>query len=205
MAMPNIGQIPLDLSPHPDFTFEAFLVGKSNQDAVAALEAYPDWPSPILILLGGEGCGKTHLGVAWQSENTDTVFLDDAESLSEEDVFIAANQALNSEIPALLLASRRPPQDWGIDLPDLRSRLFNQPVAVLHEPEEDILEPIIRKLFVDKGRAIKADVVKYLVTYYDRSVPALRSFVSELDAAARAAKKDITRNFVSAYIRSKTE
>ncbi len=195
-------QIPLDLAPEPNYTLDNFYVGRSNQNALVALKAFPNWPSPIFLLTGPSGSGKSHLGSAWTQITDDAVFLDDADQLDEAELFTALNKALNGEIAGLLLAAETLPQYWGITLPDLRSRLVNVPVLHLSEPDEDILEPIIRKLFEDKGREVKADLVGYIYTHYERSVPLVSKLVHDIDLSAREAKRDVTRAFVVDYIKS---
>jgi len=73
-------------------------------------------------------------------------------------------------------------------------------VARLEEPDNGLLEPIIRKLFEDRGRAISQDVVQYLMKRHDRSIDRLREVICDIDKAAQAQKADITKRFVSKYL-----
>lgn len=168
------------------------------------LEAWPDWPSPVLLLLGPQGSGKTHLGQAWAA-NTEGVFIDDASSLTESKLFAVMNQALNGEISGLLLADRTSPNEWGTRLPDLRSRFSNTPVVTLKEPDDDILEPIMRKLFEDRGRDVSQDVIAYLLKYHERTIAAQRIIVMELESAAQRQKADITKAFAAKYLKARSE
>lgn len=214
------GQIPLDLAPKPDFSFDTFEVGLFNQAAFSLISSWPDWPSPILALIGPAGVGKTHLGQAWVSRHAGramlgadcnliedfdpnmVLFLDQAEQATETELFTLLNLALNGQIAGLLLASRQRPKDWSIELPDLQSRLKNVPVADLDEHDDEVLESIVRKLFEDCGRSVNRDVVAYLLAHDDRSVASLRKRVQDLDFAARQAKKDVTRHFVAQILKS---
>lgn len=212
-------QIPLNLSPSPDFSLASFEVGDCNCAAYAAVTAWPNWPAPILMISGPKGSGKTHLGQAWAKANDalvlsgeesvdlttigqKPVFLDVANRAVEAQIFGLLNFALSGQMPGLLLAARQAPQLWDIDLPDLRSRLINVPSAMLEEADDTILDAIIRKLFEDQGRMVKADVVAYLIKHEARSIPSLRRVVTELEHAARRAKRDVTRSFTASFLKA---
>ena len=190
-------QIPLDLSPEPSFTFENLMMSTGNVDAVAMVRSWEHWPSPLLYLTGPRGSGKTHIGKAWASE-TRQCFIDDAQDKPEAEIFAQMNLALNGDINALLIAGH---PDWQPALPDLASRLKNTPRALLEEHDDKILEPILRKLFEDKGRSISRDVVVYLLKHHDRSVSSLRHIAAHLDMAAQSQKVDITRTFTAKILK----
>ena len=193
-------QIPLDLTPAPDFTFERFIKAPSNAGALATVRAWPAWPAPAILLLGPEGSGKTHLGQAWlkQSEGQ---FLDDAHLETEETLFGSINRALRGEIPGLLLSSHKPPSEWGVGLPDLNSRLSAMPKIELFEPDDESLQPITLALFERRGRKVSPDVVDYLLNYTDRSIAALQETIRIIDEAASSAKADVTKAFASKIVR----
>jgi len=171
---------------------------------VKAVSAWPDWPSPILMLTGPQGCGKSHLGQAWASK-TGGIFMDDTSTMDEAALFAVMNQALNGEISGLLLADRRAPSEWAIQMPDLRSRLSNTPLAMIDEHDDDILEPIVRKLFQDKGREVSQDLITYLLKYQERSVAAQRIIAAELETAAQRQKADLTKAFAAKYLKERSE
>jgi len=216
-------QTALDLKPKPDFSFERFEKGTSNQLAVSAIESWPNWPSPILILSGPTGTGKTHLGQAWCMRSQGlafigthlndvsstwegrALFLDDAGHTSEQVLFSVMNMALNGQIPSLLLVSILPPTHWPVELPDLKSRLKNANHIPIEDHEDELLEPIIRKLFDDLGRQVSKDSVIYIIKHCDRSVASLKNFITQLDAKARITKSDITRSFIAKYRQSDLE
>lgn len=193
-------QIAMDLTPAPDFTFDSFIEAPSNLGALNVVRDWPAWPSPAMMLLGPEGTGKTHLGEAWLGVSQG-VLLDDAHMRTEDDLFAFINRALRGDIPGLLLASRVPPIDWGMTLPDLRSRLSAMPVVQLEEPDDDSLRPITRALFERRGRVVPDEVIDYLLKYSDRSVPALRATIRTIDEAASSAKADVTKMFASKVLR----
>ena len=202
--MSKLPQIPFDLSPKPHHSFSNFLVSESNTAAVKAVRSWPDWPAPILLIIGPQGCGKTHIGHAWAIE-TGGSFVDDASQIDNAKLFAVMNQALNGEIKGLLLADRHPPTEWDIGLPDLRSRLKNTPLAVINEHDDDILESIIRRLYEDKGRVVSQDLISYLLKYQERSITTQRMIAEELETEARAHKADLTKSFASKYLKARSE
>ncbi|WP_371397817.1 hypothetical protein [Fretibacter rubidus] len=198
-------QIPMDLAPTPDYRFDNFVTGPSNQDGFRLVKGWQAWPAPVLLLQGPKGSGKTHLGHAWAAEGHGGVFIDDAETQDAHMVFAAINKALAGEAGPLLLASTRPPHEWPHSLPDLHSRMKNTAVASLSDADDDVLEGIIRKLFDDTGRSVSRDLVGYIITRSPRSVPALRHGISELDMAARADKADMTKAFAVRFFNAQPD
>ena len=213
-------QLPFNLAPEPDYSFASFEVGPCNADAVKAVRAYPDWPAPILALIGPPGSGKTHLAKAWASHMTANLvtledvssawrgtpmMLDGADAASESQLFTVMNMALNGDVPGLLITGTKLPKDWKVELPDLRSRLASVPTAILSEPDDATLEQIIRKLFQDRGREISRDLVTYLMAYQDRAVTAMRGLIGELDTAASQNKSDLTKAFAARYLSKRSE
>ena len=190
----------MDLAPAPVLTFDTFIPAPSNHGALDTLMAWPAWPAPALLLLGPEGSGKTHLGEAWLSRSRG-VFIDDAHTREDGQLFGFINRALRGEIPGLLLASRVAPNDWGVQLPDLRSRLSAMPKLQLGEPDDASLRPIARALFERRGRVVGEDVLDFLMRHAPRDVPDLRATIVELDDAARAENRDVTKAFVAKRLR----
>ncbi|MDA8708857.1 hypothetical protein N9M10_05720 [Hellea sp.] len=197
-------QIPLDLSPKPRHLFSNLLISGSNAAAVKTLRAWPDWPSPVLLLIGPQGSGKTHMGQAWAAEYKG-IFIDSASSVDEAELFSIMNQALNGEVMGVLLADRLLPGEWDIKMPDLVSRLKNTPHITVEEPDDDILEPIIRRLFEDQGRVVSQDLIAYLLKYHERSVSAQREIVMALEAAAQGQKVDLTKAFAAKFLKARSE
>jgi len=213
-------QLPFNLAPEPDYSFTSFEVGPCNSDAVTALRAYLDWPSPILALIGPAGSGKSHLATAWAesvqanlvtphvvkpSWRGQPLVFDNADSAVESQLFAVMNMALNGDVPGLLITGAKLPKAWNVELPDLRSRLANVPIAALSDPDDATLEQILRKLFEDKGRAVSRDLVTYLLAYQDRAVTAMRGLIAELDVAASQNKSDLTKAFAARYLSKRSE
>ena len=199
-----MSQIPLNLRPHGQQSFANFHVTPGNEAAVAMLRARERWPSAAVLILGPAGSGKTHLGQAWLNASKGE-FIDDAERRDDTTLFDAINRAIAGKTPGLVLASALPPADWGVSMPDLKSRLNALPTLTLAEHDEASLEPILRELFTQSGRVVGQDVVTYVLKHCERSVDALRDLVLELDVEAGSKKADLTKKFVAKYLRMRSE
>ena len=199
-----MSQIPLNLRPDRQQRFSNFHVAEGNRAAVTLLRARERWPSAAVLILGPAGSGKTHLGQAWL-DTSDGEFIDDAHKMGERDLFDVINRALSGQTSGLVLASALSPAEWGISLPDLKSRLNAMPVLTLAEHDEASLEPILRELFDQAGRSVGQDVVTFILRQCERSVDILRELVLELDVEAGSKKADLTKAFVAIYLRSRSE
>jgi chromosomal replication initiation ATPase DnaA len=186
-----------------------FVVSASNQDAVRAIDRWPDWPGGCLTVIGPEGVGKSHLARAWAAgvgaavlTPKDTgaplppqgpVLLEDADRWSSEaDLFHLINRA--AEGHGLLMTARTPPRQWAASLPDLRSRLNALMWTEIGPPDDTVLEGVLRKLFRDRNIRVEREVLAYLVRRIERSAPAAVDVVRRLDEAADAAGRGVTRS-----------
>ncbi len=60
-------QIPLNLEHQPGYHREDMIVTDSNRAAVDLIDRWPNWLSPVTILAGPTGSGKTHLAEIWRA------------------------------------------------------------------------------------------------------------------------------------------
>jgi DnaA regulatory inactivator Hda len=205
-------QMPLDLGHRPALGGADFLVAPPNQEAVAWLDRWPNWPAPALVLEGPAGSGKTHLahvfaarsgavllapqalsvaGVADLLGRAHAAALDDAEA-AEEQAFLHLYNLLAERGGHLLVLARKPPSRWGIRLADLRSRLLAAPVASLLLPDDALLSAVLVKLFADRQLQVGEEVIRYLLAHLERSFEAAQRAVALLDQAALAARRGVT-------------
>jgi chromosomal replication initiation ATPase DnaA len=199
-------QLRLKLKRPASFAREDFVRSASNAEAIAALDAWPAWPGGCLALIGPEGCGKTHLALAWAARvgavtaapgdlsalRGHPVLLEDADRvLSDETLFHLINMAGGGG--GLLVTGRALPSAWPAALPDLRSRLNALTVAQIAAPDDTVLEGVLRKFFRERHILPAQDVFAYLLRRIERSVPAALAIVTALDDQADAEQRDITR------------
>ncbi|MBI3453771.1 MAG: DNA replication protein [Rhodospirillales bacterium] len=205
--------MPLALGHRTALGREDFLVGASNRAAIDWLDLWPRWPAPGLAIYGPAGCGKTHLAEVWRARSqarridlaTLTVgdapgllgdaraaVIDDADRGADERALFHLHNFLAECGGHLLLTARLPPARWGIDLPDLHSRLSALPAVEVLPPDESLIEAVLVKLFADRQLRVGPDVVAYIVPRLERSFAAVRQVAAALDAASLAARRAIT-------------
>jgi chromosomal replication initiation ATPase DnaA len=210
-------QIPLDLGHRTALGRSDFLVAPNNQDAVAWIDLWPDWPAPCLVLYGPVASGKTHLGAVWaeksaavcvkaSSINEDVirdiadmnhhVIIEDGDSLigninGEKGLFHLYN-IFKEEQRSFLLTLNEPPVRRAFALPDLASRLRAAPSVAIREPDEQLLGALIVKLFNDRQVRVGADALNYILPRIERSFEAVRDLVEAADRKAMIEKRKIS-------------
>ena len=55
--------------PHAEsLTRDNFLEGPANEAGLALIDSWPEWPNRIMLLVGPEGSGKSHLAAIWAEQ-----------------------------------------------------------------------------------------------------------------------------------------
>lgn len=204
-------QLRLSLKQPPSWAREDFVVSPANSEGVRLLDTWPSWPGGALALIGPEGSGKTHLAMAWAQRTHavlpasdapidlpqlagQPVLIENAEqAVGELELFHLINMAAQHG-GGLLLTSRLAPRDWpSAQIPDLRSRLNALPVAQLDEPDDTVLAGVLRKLFRERNIRPTDDTYPYLLRRMERSVAHAAAVVRQLDEAADALQRPVSR------------
>jgi chromosomal replication initiation ATPase DnaA len=221
-ALPS--QIPLPFATIPIFAKENFIVSRSNEVAVAFIEAWPNWSVSAMVLHGPAGSGKSHLTQVWASKCAAQVVsaaalsgsafaqLDRLRPVVIEDVDASlANPARDAAIfhllesataaTPLLLSGREVPTLWPVMLPDLRSRFAALVSLPLGEADEDLLRRLAAKLFADRQLIVPHAIISQLLATLERTPAAVHKFVQRLDEQALAEKRPITAALVRDLVR----
>lgn len=207
-------QLAFDLPSGEAFRRADFYASPANAQALAAVEAWQDWPGGKLVLVGPEGAGKTHLAHIWATlagaEVISAAKLLDADlhDLAQAPVAVEDADAIAGDAQAevalfhlhnllngrgLLVTAASPPRDWRLGLPDLLSRMQAASVAQLQVPDDMLLSAVLIKLFADRQIVVPPNLIPYLVSRMDRSIAAAREWVKFLDARALAQGRPVTR------------
>ncbi|WP_421931325.1 chromosomal replication initiator DnaA [Phenylobacterium sp.] len=214
-------QLRLSLRRPVSYARREFSQGPSNAQAIAALDAWPAWHGGCLVLVGAEGSGKTHLARGWAAQakalvldrtatdvsaaNGRPVLVEDVDrGIDAETLFHLINMA-GHDGGSLLLTARLAPAAWPAELPDLRSRLNALPVALIEEPDDQVLEGVLRKFFRERSIRPPKEVFPYLLRRMPRSIPAAREIVKRLDEAADDEQRPISRALARQILEDDTE
>lgn len=205
-------QFRLKLDRTETFRREDFTVSPANAEAVKAVDSWPAWHGGALALIGPEGSGKSHLAATWATAagaatipakgkvdlgalRGRPVLYEDADrdrTRRDEILFHLFNMAGEAG-GGLLITGRTPPSGWSASLPDLRSRLNAVSVAQLEEPDDAVLETILRKFFRERNIRPTEDVFPYLLRRIERSARNALEVVQKLDEAADAEGRAVSR------------
>lgn len=209
-------QLTLNLAHRPALSIDDFLVSPCNESAISKIDNLENWTSPALVIVGEEGCGKTHLTRVFQSMHdaillspddapttivselpvTSAFLIDDAapwigERMHEETLFHLYNRCFESG-ERMMLTARGVPARWPFAIPDLASRLKSAALAEIGPPDDALLMAVLAKLFADRQVRVAPGVIEYVMPRIERSFAAVQAFVAAIDERALRDKRQIT-------------
>jgi chromosomal replication initiation ATPase DnaA len=210
--------------PHAEsLTRDNFLEGPANEAGLALIDSWPDWPNRIMLLVGPEGSGKSHLAAIWaedagaRSTAAHALALDDVPGalatgalviedlkpgrFDERAMFHLMNLARQDEA-FVLMTTRLSPSAFEVELRDLRSRLRAVPTVSLLPPDDLLFRGLIVKFCADRQLSVDETVVSYLTSRIERSYAAARQAVDLLDTEALRLGRPVTRALAAELLRN---
>lgn len=209
--------------PHAEsLSRDNFMEGPANAEALGLVESWPDWPNRVMLLVGPEGSGKSHLAAIWAEQAgarstsarslssagvpaelvTNALVVEDLlpGGFDERAMFHLMNLAREQQAYVLITA-RVAPSAMEIELRDLRSRLRAVPVVDLMPPDDGLFRALIVKFCADRQLAIDENVVSYVASRIERSFVAVRRTVELLDTEALRLGRPVTRALAADLLR----
>ena len=210
--------------PHAEsLTRDNFLEGPANAAGLALVDSWPEWPNRLMLLVGPEGSGKSHLAAIWAEQAgaratsahaltpasvpaalaTGALVVEDLNpsEVDERALFHLMNLA-REDGAFVLITARLPPSAFQIELRDLRSRLRAVPTVSLLPPDDALFRALIVKFCADRQMAVDESVVSYLATRIERSYAAVRRAVELLDSEALRLGRPATRALAAELLRN---
>jgi DnaA family protein len=206
-------QLLLELAPPPPPTLENFSAGK-NGAALKALREALEGGERFVFLWGQSGSGKTHLlrafaGAAgakdraayvqaatadWAgTENLAAVAVDEVSRLDDAGqiaLFDLCNR-LRVSGGALAASGEAPPARLALRA-DLRSRLASGIVLQLHPLSDEDKAAALHAHAAARGVALDAELIRYLLTHFDRDMGTQIAALDALDRYSLQRKRPIT-------------
>lgn len=209
--------------PHAEsLSRDNFLEGPANAEALGLIDHWPDWPNRVMLLVGPEGSGKSHLAAIWAEEAgarltaahaltaaavpgalaTGALVIEDLDpaTCDERALFHLMNLAREDEAYVLITA-RVAPASLPVELRDLRSRLRAVPVVELLPPDDQLFRALIVKFCADRQLTVDESVVGYVASRIERSFAAARQAVELLDSEALRLGRPVTRALAAELLR----
>ena len=197
-------QLPLEISPRPEPSFENFLAG-ANGEALAAVRALAEGTlrEAIVYLWGPPGSGRSHLLRAAARANPSLVVADDVEALdpqAQQALFNAVNAARDGR-GAVLAAGGSPPARLALR-EDVRTRLAWGLVYQLAPLADADKAQHLKAAAARRGLALPDEVVAFLMSRLPRDLDSLNALLDRLDRHSLARRRPLTVPLVKEVLRS---
>lgn len=209
-------QLVLPLLSTPSLARTDFIVAPGNEQAVALIDSWPNWPVGVAVIYGPSGSGKTHLVSIWQTMSKarvisaaalegevvgprGAVVVEDVDSCpATEARDVRLFQLIEGVSPSkpLLLTGKEASAAWSTVLPDLASRFSAALSFSLWKPDDELLEALARKLLADRQLSVPPAVVTRILQSLERTPQAVRDFIARADAKALSEARPITLSLV---------
>ncbi|MFI4983851.1 MAG: hypothetical protein ACHP6I_01485 [Rickettsiales bacterium] len=199
-------QIHFDLGFASEYNESDFILSLCNLDAFNSIIKNANWVNNRFLLIGEEGCGKTHLANIWKTR-TNAVELCEGDVFSrasaflienieriknEEYLFHLLNHCQNNSLPLLMTAEKYP----AFTLRDLNSRIKATLSAIIKSPDEEFIRVLLHKFFAEQQLLVSEEVLDYLIARVERNFTYLKNLTTTIDKLSLEEKRNITIPFV---------
>ena len=208
----NKEQYIFDLGHITSHSIDDYIVSDANILAFEHIISFPNWRTPMTLLLGPPKSGKSHLARIWQEiskayiVNNDMlkeitkqggvypVLIDniDKDNFSENNLFHFLNQSIRDQRP-LLMSATKPIASWPYKTADLLSRARLATSFFVAAPDDVQLSQMFAKLFDDRQIAVEPKIISYLISRMERSSEEAVLLVDLMDRIALTKSKPITK------------
>ena len=218
-------QLIIDMPKRSALDREDFMVNECNQEAIQFIDNFYQRKMKSGVLIGPKGSGKSHLVNVFcknfEKENwiiskkkekdiykvfqeNNVVIIEDIDLITslDEEEYLFHSINLSKELnKILLLTSGLDLSKINIKTPDLRSRLDSIQSVNILEPNDDLMNILILKLFHDRQILIKPNIISYLMQRVERSYLGISEIVDLIDNVSLSKKKSISINLIKELLK----
>ena len=210
-----MSQLIFNLKNNPALDRDDFIVSKSNKDAIAWIDKWPDWPSATagLNVFGAPASGKTHLGSIWKNRSNavwinspiiDPIIIPEVLGTRRNVVvdgfdnrwpgvpFLHLYNLVREREGRMLIITSGPVSRLDVMPADLASRLVTLPIVEIRGPDDDLIKGVMGKLFRDRQIMVASGVLDYLLLRMERSFSEALRLVDLLDSVSLSENNAVT-------------
>jgi DnaA family protein len=140
-------------------------------------------------------------------EHQEIVLIDDIQTIAglsewEQGIFHLFNRIRAQGSSILIISGNTPPQDLGLKLEDLRSRLQWGACYQVHEPHDELKLKILMERATHKGFDLPLQVAQYLLSHSQRQLSTLLELLDQLDIGSlEVQRQKLSIPFVKKFLR----
>ena len=218
-------QLTIEMPKRSALSREDFMVNECNHEAIQFIDTFYQGKMKSGLLIGPKGSGKSHLvnvfcknfekerwlisqkgdkNIYKIFQENNMIIIEDIDLISsvEEEEYLFHSINLSKELnKVLLLTSGVNLSDIIIKTPDLRSRLDSIQSVKILEPNDDLMNALILKLFHDRQILIKPNIISYLMQRIERSYLGISSIVDLIDNVSLSKHKSISKNLIKELLK----
>ena len=223
--MKNSKQLYFEMPNKKALGIEDYIVTNSNNFAFDLIVKMVKGEINFGLISGPPYSGKTHLSkiliknaknyktlyfdkdyqnILDRLEASDILILENIDKVkhykSEQDLFHIIN-IMKENDKKLLMTSRKPISEIDLNLEDLKSRLNSILEAKIKEPDDQLMQLILVKIFNDKQLKINPNVIDFLVSRLERSYESINFFIEKIDKFSLEKGKKITITLINDLIK----
>ena len=214
--MNNSKQLYFEMPNKKALGIEDYIITDSNNFAFDLIVKMVKGEINFGLISGPPYSGKTHLSkiLIKNARNYKTLYFDGdyqniLDRFEDSDFFILENidKAKHDKFEhelfhiinfakennkKLLMTSRKRISEIDLNLEDLKSRLNSILEAKIKEPDDQLMELLLIKIFNDKQLKINPNIIDFLVSRLERSYESINLFIEKIDKFSLEKGKKIT-------------
>ena len=209
--MKSLNQLLLDFDYEQNFRDDDFYVGKSNFHSFELINKWPKWEKNFLNISGKKFSGKTHLaniflkkfnGIKIESNllSNETlkiikphqnIILEDLNLNVDEELIYTLFNIIDQDNKFLIITSLEPITEIDFKLIDLKSRTKNCLLAIIENPDDELMFALILKNLSDRQITLNKKLIDFIIKRVERSYGKIFEFIYKIDKISLKKKKSI--------------